>query len=134
MTDIESQSQWSPLATQNIDLGYTSESRESSPPVVPGGLPVPTIRGDTKRETSLPADDGDTPQDLADSCTLSGLGHTAEYFVVPAIQGLRNLSPCPRDIPLAFGKTGVTPSNVWSSLSKFAHVERDRLLGAVVVT
>ena len=91
MTDIGPQSQWSPLAPQNIDLCYTIESHGSSPPLIPGSLPVVTIREDTsKRETSLPADQGDsvpsTPQDSADS-TLHGLGHAAEY-VVPSIQGL----------------------------------------------
>jgi hypothetical protein len=134
-TDIEPQSQRSPLAAQIIDLGYASESRGSSPPAVPGSFPVPTIR--VQRETSLLADDGDsapsTPQDLGDS-TLRGLGHAAEYFVVFAIPELRNLSPSPRDILLAISKFRRSPSNVWPSLSKFAHVERDRLLTAVVVT
>ena len=93
MTDIGPQSQWSPLGAQNIDLGYTSESRGSSPPAIPGSLPVATIRGNTSKcETSLQENYGDgvpsTPQDLADSLSLRGLGHATEYFVVHSIQGL----------------------------------------------
>jgi hypothetical protein len=139
MTDIGSQSQWSSLAAQNVDLGYTSGSRGSSPPTVPGSLPVTMIQGDTsKREFSLPEDYGgstpSTPPDLADG-TLGGLGHAAEYFVFPAsFQGLRNLTPSPRDTLLAIGKTRISPSNVWPSLGKFAHVGRNRLLTAVVAT
>lgn len=76
------QSQWSHLTAQNVDLGYTNESRGSSPPPVPGSLPLPTIQGDpSERETSQIADDGNsappTQQDLTDS-TLRGLGHTTE--------------------------------------------------------
>jgi hypothetical protein len=93
-TGIGPQSQWSPLAARDFDLGSTSESRGSSLSAVPGGFPVPTVRGDTsERKTSLVADNDDgapsKPQDLADS-TLGGLGHPAEYFVVLAIPALRN--------------------------------------------
>lgn len=81
MADKPSPSQWSPLSAQNIDLGY-SESCESSPPALPGSLPVPTIWGDTsKHETFLLAKNGDgAPSTLQDSddSTLHGLGHTAE--------------------------------------------------------
>ena len=82
ITDTETSSQWSPLTAQNVDLGYTSESRGSSPPPVTESLPLPTIQGDpSKRETSQIADDGDsapsTQRDSADS-TLVGLGHTTE--------------------------------------------------------
>jgi hypothetical protein len=81
-----------PLAGQNVDLGYASESRGSSPAGVQGNSPVPTIRGDiNKRETSLLADDDEsapsTPQDSADS-TLRGIGHDTEYFVLLATQRL----------------------------------------------
>jgi hypothetical protein len=135
VTDTASPSQWSPLSAQNFDLGYTSESRGSSPQAVPGSLP--TILGDTsKHETSL-ADDGDsalsTPQELGDRI-LGGLGQAAEYFVVLATQGLRNSSPSLRDILLALSEIRRSHSNVWPSLSKFALVERDRLLTPVVVT
>jgi hypothetical protein len=83
-----SPSQWSPLSTQNIDFGYTSESCELSPLALPGSLPVPTIRGDTsKRETFLLANHGDSAQDSVDS-TLLGLRHSAEYFIVLNSQGL----------------------------------------------
>jgi hypothetical protein len=75
---------------------------------VPGSFPVPTIRGHTSAlETSLPADHGDgvlsTPQGL------SRFKRATEYFVALAIQ------------------------RIWSSLSKFAHVERDTLTTAVVL-
>ena len=123
MSDIGSQSQRSPLAGQNIDLG-SSDPRGLSLSAVPGSLPVPTIRGDIrKRKTSPLADHGDsalsTSQDLAD-ITLHGLGDgtDSKYFVVLAIQGLRNLSLF---------------SHVWPSLSKFAHVVRDKLLITVVL-
>ena len=97
MTDIEPQSQWSPLAGQNIDLGNTSESGGSSQPAVSGSLPVQTIRGDTsKREASLLAGHGDsapsTSQDLTDSALrvrrVGQPGQAAGYFVVLATQGL----------------------------------------------
>jgi hypothetical protein len=102
------QSQWSPLATRTIE-----------------------------REVSLPADHRDnaavTQQDVVDSA-LSRVGYGTEYFVVLATQGLRNLSPCHRNILIALSKVRRSPSKVWLSLSKFAHMERDRLLTPVVVT
>ena len=82
MTDTRPQSQWSPLAAKNVDLGHTSEPRVSSLPPVPDSFPPPTIRGDrSKIETSQTADVGDSApskqQDPAGS-TLRGLGHTTE--------------------------------------------------------
>ena len=82
MTDIGPQSQWSPLAAKNVDLGHTSEPRILSPPPVPDSFPPPTIRGHiSKIETSQTADDGDSApskqQDPVDS-TVRGLGHTTE--------------------------------------------------------
>jgi hypothetical protein len=82
VTDNEPQ----PLVGQNVDLGYASESRGSSPAGVQGNLSAPTILGDIiKRETFLLADDDEsapsTPQDSADS-TLRGIGHATEYFVL----------------------------------------------------
>ena len=111
ITDIGSQSEWLPHACQNIDLGDGGELCGSSPPPIPGSLPVPTIWGDTnKRENFLIADHSDSApsmlQELADS-TLRRVGHAR--------------------IP-----------NVWESLNevstKFAHVERHRLFSTVVVT
>ena len=124
MTDIGSQYQGSPLA-QNI-LNCASELR------VPGSFPVPTIQGYTSTlKTSLPADHGDgvpsTPQDL------SRFKHATEYFVALAIQRLRNLSPFPRHTVLALGKIRNELSIIWSSLSKFAHVNRNKLTIAVVL-
>jgi hypothetical protein len=77
LADFGPQSQGSPL-TQNIDLSCASELR------VPGSFPVPTIRGHTRAETSLPSDHGDasTLQDL------SRFKHATEYFVALAIQRL----------------------------------------------
>ena len=111
MTDIGSQSEWLPQSCQNVDLGEASELCGSSPPPMPGSLPMPTIWGDAnKHEPFLLADRSDsapsTLQELADS-TLHRFGHA--------------------EIP-----------NVWEGLSrvstKFAHVERHRLFGTVVVT
>lgn len=114
MTDIEPQCQGSPLA-QNIDLSCASELR------VPGSFP----------ETSLPADHGDgvpsTPQDL------SRFKHATEYFVALAIQRLRNLSPYPRPIVLALSRIRNELPNIWSSISKFVHVERNTLMTIVVI-
>lgn len=74
MTEIVSQSRRSPLTAQGIDLGHTSESRGSSPPV------VPMTQGDTRD------DHGDRApfmlQDLADGTLV----HAAEYVAL-AIQG-----------------------------------------------
>ena len=93
MTDIEPQSQCSPLTPQGDDLDYSSGSSRSSPLAVPGSFHEPAIRGDMrKREPSLLANHVDsessTAQDSADS-TPRGLGHVSEYFVVPAVHGLR---------------------------------------------
>jgi hypothetical protein len=125
MTDIGPQCQGSPVA-QNIDLSCASELH------VPGSFPVPTIRGHTSAlKASLPADHNDsvpsTPQDL------SRLKHATEHFVALAIQQLRNLIPYPTHIALALGKIRNELSNIWSSLSKFARVERNTLMTAVVV-
>ena len=139
MTDIGPLSQQLPDADQNIDLGHAGESRGTSPPPIPGSLPVPTIRGDTSKcEIFLLADCTDsapsTLEDLADN-TLRRVGHVAEYFVAFAIQELRDLSLVHRDVLLAFGKTRILPSNVRQSLSgKFTFVKHHRLLSAVVVT
>jgi hypothetical protein len=106
------------------------------PPAVSGGLPVSIIQGDiNEHQASLLADHGapSTPQASADS-TLHGLGHATEYYVVLAIQELRNLSSCPRDILLALGEITSSPLNILPSLSKFSHVGRDRLLTAIIVT
>ena len=88
VTDNEPQ----PLAGQNVDLGYASESRGSSPAGVQGNLSVPTILGDVnKREQFLLADDDEsapsTPQDSADS-TLRGIGHATEYVLLLATHRL----------------------------------------------
>jgi hypothetical protein len=126
------------LCTQNIDFGFIRESGESSTGSLPGSFPVPTIQGEaSKLEASLPADDrGNSPftkQDSADSM-LDGVGHAAEYSCVLTTQGLRSLFQFTRDILRALSKIRRSPSNVWPSLSEFAHVERDRLLTAIVVT
>ena len=139
LTDIGTQSQRLPHAGQNIDLDHAGESCGSSPPPLPGSLPVPTIRGDTsERENVLLENCTDsapsTLQDLADN-TIRRVGHVAEYFVAFAIQELRDLSLIHRDVLLAFGKTRISPSNVWQNLNgKFAFVKHHRLLSAVVVT
>ena len=89
-----------------------------------------------EHEASLPADHSRAPSTLqasADS-TLHGLGHATEYYVVLAIQELRNLSSCPRDILMVLCEIRNSPLNIWPSLSKFSHVVRDRLLTAIVVT
>ena len=93
------------------------------------------IQGHTSAlKTSLPADHGDgvpstpsTPQDL------SRFKHATEYVVALAIQRLRNLSPCPRHIVSALGKIRNELSHIWSSLSKFARVERNTLTTAVII-
>lgn len=123
--DIGPQCQGSPVA-QNIDLSCVSELH------VPGGFPEPTIRGHMSAlNTFLPADDGDsvpsTPQDL------SRFKRATEHFFAFAIQRLRNLPPFPTHIALALDKIRNEVSNIWSSLSKFAHVERNTLMAAVVV-
>jgi hypothetical protein len=115
-----------PSVAHNIDLSCTTELR------VPGSFPVPTIRGHTSTlETSLPADHDDavpsTPQDL------SRFKRATEYFVAPAIQRLGDSSPCSRHIVLALGKIINELSNIWPSLSKFAHIERSTLTAAAVV-
>ena len=129
MTDIGPQSQGS-LPALNIDLSCASESR------VPGSFPVPTIRGHTSAlETSLPADHGDgvlsTPQGL------SRFKHATEYFdaLATSIQRLWNSSPYSRHIVLALDKIRNEFPNIWSSISKFAHVlvERNALTIAVVL-
>ncbi len=87
MTDATPPSQWSPRAAQNIVTDFSCELSEWSPPTLPGSLPVPTNRGNTsERESSLPADDGDsalfTPQDLVAD------GHATEYFIILSPRGL----------------------------------------------
>ena len=135
MTDIEPRAQWLPFAT---DIGYSSESRGSSPLAVPGSLPIPTILRDTGGcDTSRVADHSDsapsTPQDLPDS-SLRGLGRAAGCFVFLIMQGLQDLSLCLRDIILALYKIRNSPSTVWPSLSRFAQVDRNRVLSAVAIT
>ena len=132
MTDIGTQ--MAPLCAQNFDLGYTSESHSSSPLAVPGSLPAQTTRGNTsKHETSLLVDLDDshgapsTSQDLGDG-TLRGFWNAAEYFVVLAIEGLRNLLPRPRDV---LGNIKNPPLSVLPGYSKAEH---DKLLTAVVLT
>ncbi|KAF8496444.1 hypothetical protein F5888DRAFT_1703902, partial [Russula emetica] len=64
-------------------------------------------------KTSLPADHGDgVPSTTQD---LNRFKHATEYIV------------------LALGKIRNEISNIWSSLSKFAHVERNTLTTAVVI-
>ena len=91
VTDAVSPSQWSLLATQNIDLDCTSESQGTSPPAVPGCLPMPTIREDTNgHKVSLITEHGDsaftTLRDLGDSAPLNR-GHNAEYLPFSLIKG-----------------------------------------------
>ena len=126
------------LSTQNADFGFIRESGESSTGSLPGSFPVPTIQGKaSKLEASLPADDrGNSPytkQDSADSM-LDGVGHAAECSSVLITQRLRNLFQFTRDIFRTLSKIRRSPSNFWPSLSEFAHVERDRLSTAIVVT
>ena len=135
VTDIGTQ--MPPLCAQNFDLGYTSESRSSSPLAVPGSLPARTTRGNTsKRETSLLVGFDDshgapsTSQNLGDG-TLRGLRDAAEYFVVLAIERLRNLLPRPRDDLPVLGKIKNPPLSVLPSYNKAEH---DKLLTTVVVT
>ncbi len=74
---------------------------------VPGSFPVPTIRGHTSAlETSLPADHGD---------------------------GVVEIDPLVRHIILALDKVRNELSNTWSSLSKFAHEERNTPMATVVI-
>jgi hypothetical protein len=121
VTDIGSQCQGSPLV-QDIDLSCASELR------VPGSFPVPTIRGPTSAfKASLPTDHGDTVNSTLPD--FSRFKHATEYFIALAIQRF----PCPTPIVLAVGKIRNELSSIWSSLSKFAHVERNTLMTAVVV-
>ena len=128
------------LSAQSIDLIDSSESKglgDVSTSALPGGFPVTKILGEeSKRETSMPADGRDnssfTQQDSADSA-LRQVGHAAEYFVILTTRGLRN-SSLSRDIRLTLNKIRRSPSDIWPNLSKFAHVEPDRILSAVVVT
>ena len=123
MTDIGPQG--SSLA-QNSDLSCDSESR------VPGGFPVPTIRGHTSALKTSPLADHDdgVPTILQD---LSGFKHATEYFVYLTIQRLRNVSPCPGHFVLALGKIRNELSNIWSSFGKFVHVDGNTLTAAVVI-
>lgn len=141
MTGHANPSQWTSFPSENIDLGHTNESRNASTSFLPGDLPISTNRGDTNEcETSLLTDNSDSVpsklQDSADSAfRVHGvLGHAIECILLLSIQGLRNLSPWPRDILLALGKIKNLPLNVLPSLSKFAHVERGGLLTIVAVT
>ncbi|KAF8486129.1 hypothetical protein DFH94DRAFT_170169 [Russula ochroleuca] len=62
----------SPLPLQNFDPGHASGSGDVSISSLPGSLPVPTIQGDTsKRETSLPADHGDSARPFPPISLLS---------------------------------------------------------------
>ena len=129
------------LCTQNTDFGFIRKLGEFSSGSLPGSFPVPTIQGESgeasKLEASLPADDpGNSPCTKQDSAggMLDGVGHAAEYSSVLTTKGLRNLFQFTRDIFQALSKIRRSPSNVWPSLSKFAHVERDRLLTAIVLT
>jgi hypothetical protein len=121
VTDIGSQCQGSPLV-QDIDPSCASEFR------VPGSFPVPTIRGRTSVfKPFLPTDHGDTANStLPDS---SRFKHATGYFIALAIQRF----PCPTPIVLSVGKIRNELSSIWSSLSKFAYVERNTLMTAVVV-
>ena len=126
------------LSIQNNDFGFIRGSGESLTGTLPGSFPVPTIQEKaSKLEAPLPADDrGNSPytkQDSADGM-LAGVGHAAEYSSVLTTQGLRNLFQFTRDIFRALSKIRRSPSNVWPCLSEFVHVERDRLLTAIVVT
>jgi hypothetical protein len=138
MTDTASPSRRSHLTAQNTDFGHTGELRGTPPPAVPGSFPVPTIRGHTNNHNvSLLTEHGDsastTLQDLGDSAPLDG-GHDAVYFVFLTARGLRNLSSCARDTLISPDKIRNLPSSVWSSLHKFVHVDRRRLVPAAVVT
>ncbi|KAF8486452.1 hypothetical protein DFH94DRAFT_184524 [Russula ochroleuca] len=115
-----SPSRRSHLTAQNTDFGHTGELRGTPPPAVPGSFPVPTIRGHTNNHNvSLLTEHGDsastTLQDLGDSAPLDG-GHDAVDTLISPDK-IRNL-----------------PSSVWSSLHKFVHVDRRRLVPAAVVT
>jgi hypothetical protein len=81
MTGATPPSRWSPLAGRNTLTDLSCELSERSPPTLPESLLVPTNRGNTsERESSLLADDGDsplfTPQDLVVD------GHATEYFII----------------------------------------------------
>lgn len=126
-----------PPAARNIDLDHTSECHGIPPPTVQGSLPVATIQGDSNNhDVSLLPDHGDsvstTLQDLSDNAPLDG-GHDPEYFVFLTIQDLRKSFLSIRD-NLTPDKTRNALSSVWSSIHKFAQVERYRLVPAIVVT
>ena len=124
MTDIGPQRQESPLA-QNIDISCASELR------LPGSFPVLAIRDHTSAlKTSLPADHGDfVTSSLQD---LSRFKHATEYFIPSLFNGFEIYPHAPSHIDLALDKFRNELSNIWSSLSKFARVERNARLIAVV--
>lgn len=64
---------------------------------------------------------------------LGGLRRSAEYFTVLGVQRLQNSSLSFNVILLALGKIRRSLSDVWPSLSKFAPVERHKLVPTVVV-
>ena len=98
---------------------------------------MPTIREDTfKLETSLPVERSDsipsTPQvpQANNMRRLPSLRYVTEYF---GILATRNLSLYHSGTLQALGKIRNSPLNVWPSISKFAYVERDKLLTTVLV-
>lgn len=65
---------------------------------------------------------------------LRGARQATKYSIILATEGFAKLIPFTSDILLALDEIRKKPSNVWPSLSKFVHVERDKLLAAVLVT
>ncbi len=120
----------------NTDHDPPSESQETPLPILPGNLPVPTIRDTNDDALSLLSEHGDSAPSLRglDDRNQLNRGKSDGYSVFLTTQDSLGLFSYTSDLLPSPSKIRDPSSSIWSRLCKYAQVERRIFVPAVVVT